>query len=346
MQWEPLDLRALDDAGVAAWDALHATIDLEAMPDVELPPTAYRYRQGITRAPEESVTRFGVWSSDRSVLLGEAVVTTRDVEDNRHLAYVDLVVAPSARRRGLARAALPLVCDVAAADGRTKLWLDSYADQPGVAFLEAIGATKVMVGRSSRVFTKDLDRSMLEGWVAKAAERAVGYDLVFWATPTPEEHIDRFVDILHVMNSAPMGDADWEPEIFTPDMVRGWDVRRLATGTSKLTLVARHLDSGVFAGLSEIVLEVEGRPSFGHQDNTGTDPAHRDKGLGRWMKAVMALRILDEHPEVEFLDTWNNDANRPMLNINEAMGFAPWLYDGEYQIEVDAARAAAVPQIQ
>jgi GNAT superfamily N-acetyltransferase len=65
------------------------------------------------------------------------------------------------------------------------------------------------------------------------------------------------------------------------------------------------------------------RPWQAHQGDTAVDPAHREKGLGRWLKAVNLRRLLDERPAVQVVDTGNASSNEPMLNLNVALGFRP-----------------------
>jgi GNAT superfamily N-acetyltransferase len=84
----------------------------------------------------------------------------------------------------------------------------------------------------------------------------------------------------------------------------------------------RHDGTGELVGISEIYLPAE-RPWIVFQGDTGVDPAHRGHGLGAWMKAVNHLRLRDEHPEVEIVQTWNASSNEPMLRINRALGFEP-----------------------
>jgi hypothetical protein len=76
------------------------------------------------------------------------------------------------------------------------------------------------------------------------------------------------------------------------------------------------------------------------QGDTGVWPKHRERGLGRWLKAVNALRLLDEQPEVEFIDTWNAGSNEAMLAINVAMGFRPLENWGIWQAGTDVVAEA------
>jgi len=65
------------------------------------------------------------------------------------------------------------------------------------------------------------------------------------------------------------------------------------------------------------------RPWMAFQWDTGVDPKHCDLGLGRWLKATNALRLLEEAPQVEEIETWNASSNASMLGINDEMGFRP-----------------------
>jgi len=52
------------------------------------------------------------------------------------------------------------------------------------------------------------------------------------------------------------------------------------------TVCARHDDSGELAGLTELLLPTLW-PDVAFQEDTGVWPKHRDRGLGRWLKATM-----------------------------------------------------------
>jgi hypothetical protein len=61
---------------------------------------------------------------------------------------------------------------------------------------------------------------------------------------------------------------------------------------------------------------------------------HRGHRLGMLLK-VANLQLLDEagpgHPSVL---TWNAEENRPMLAVNEAVGFVPIGYEGAWRKEL------------
>jgi hypothetical protein len=66
-----------------------------------------------------------------------------------------------------------------------------------------------------------------------------------------------------------------------------------------------------------------GKPWLVEQGDTAVHADHRGHRIGWWLKAVNALRVLDEKPNVRFIETWNDGGNRWMLDINDAMGFRP-----------------------
>lgn len=80
--------------------------------------------------------------------------------------------------------------------------------------------------------------------------------------------------------------------------------------------------TGRFVGYTELSISHH-RPWWARQGDTGADARHRRRGIGRWLKAHTALRLLRERPEVELIETWNAVGNTPMLAINRAIGLTP-----------------------
>ena len=271
-------------------------------------------------------------------VLGCAGLSLGLTETNRDKAGADVYVRPEARGRGLAKALLRPAAERALAEGRVLLNGGGVTDTPGTAFAEAMGAERKITERKSRMVLADLDRPMLEEWVVRAKERAEGYSLLSWDAEVPEEYLERFVALTMVMNTAPRDDLDMEDWIHTPERHREGEARAVAQGNRWWTLVARHDATDELVGYTEFVFPAHA-PEAAWQEATAVDPAHRDKGLGRWLKATNALRLLDEKPDVRYVDTWNAFSNAPMLGINIAMGFEVVKSFSEYQVRTEALLA-------
>lgn len=260
------------------------------------------------------------WEGDDPVGLAHAQWET--TESNVDLGGFGVSVRPAQRRRGVGSALAGAALEVLAAAGRTSIHAGSWDGAPGGPFLTSLGMTPKLRERKSRCYVKDIDVEMLRRWVDGAAAREKGYSLITWDGSAPEEHAERFVRIVHIMNTAPLDDFEREDDAFTVEMLRDGDRAAEEKGLMRFVAVVRHDESGEFAGFTTLAIDRR-HPGHAQQWGTSTDPAHRNQGIGRWLKAANALRVLAAHPDVEYVDTWNAGSNAPMLAINEAMGFRP-----------------------
>jgi mycothiol synthase len=115
-----------------------------------------------------------------------------------------------------------------------------------------------------------------------------------------------------------------EDDHITPEKLQQVEELMLATGTERWTMYVREKTSGKFAGFTEVFWN----PNRGHlvqQGDTGVFPQHRNKGLGRWLKAAMLEKMIQERPAVKLVRTDNADSNVAMLRINHELGFKPYL---------------------
>jgi mycothiol synthase len=260
-----------------------------------------------------------------------------DGEGNTHLAWIQLAVAPTHRRQGIGTALLGRLADIGAGDGRTSMGCGADEGSCWETFLADLGITHRQTVHLNRLRIADLDRTLLEEWVDRAPERAGGYRLLAWDGPTPDEHAEAFAVCTEVMNTAPLGDLEVEHERMTVARLRRLEGARADAGVDWWTLVAVEEATGAFVGFTQ--LSFSGwRDVHAKQQDTGVDPAHRDRGLGRWLKASMLLRLLDEKPAVIRIDTGNAGSNAPMLSINHALGFRPAKVSGNWQGDLDTVR--------
>ena len=272
---------------------------------------------------------------DGTDAIGLGSIDIRQGMGNEHMAWVeDLFVLPSHRRRGIGSALFDEVVSRAREAGRT-LVLGGFDDGNvgGAAFAAHVGAETGHAEKQNRARTADLDRSMLERWVADAVTGASGYSLVAFDDRCPDDLLGAVTRLAVAMNDAPRTDK-LDDFVHTAQHVRAGEAEMAAAGTSLWYVGARHDASGELAGYTELTHNPR-TPWLAEQGDTAVIAAHRGHGIGRWLKAVNALRLLDERPEVRVIETWNDGSNTWMLAINDAMGFkavATWI---ETELELD-----------
>jgi mycothiol synthase len=335
MKVEPFDQFSAPESELRALYDLTVTEAEELWSEDPVTPWDVWHKQVTIPVSWSKQVHWVAWDDDRRRILGDAVLMLGFTETNRDKAAIGAYVRPEARRQGIAKALLRPAVDRALEEGRVLLDGGGSTVSPGPSFCEAMGAELKITERKSRLVLADVDRSMLEDWVVRSKERAEGYSLLAWDGPTPDEYLEKFVNLTMVMNTAPRDDLEMEDWVHTPERHREGEDRRLRNGTTWWTLVARHDASDELVGYTELYF-----PGFtdevAWQEATATDPAHRDKGLGRLLKATNALRLLDEKPSVRYVDTWNAYSNAPMLGINIAMGFEVVKSVSEYQVRTSA----------
>lgn len=323
---------ASEDERRAAY-ALFEADEREHFPDDRPPPYGEWLEE---RTSTVSFRRNLLWlAADEAGTPVAFAAAQDDLTNNTHLTWAWIYVSPGHRRRGIGTQLLRTVVDHMRANGRTSLLIEALeGHDDAVGFLERHGLTPRIGEHFNRLRTADIDRAMLEGWVAKAEERASDYELVAWDGPTPEDRIERAARLFELMNTAPTEDLDWEDQTYTPERVREREAELAARGTTWWTLTAMHKPTGDFVGYTHLYFP-KWRSELANQGGTAVDPAHRNKGIGRWLKAANLVRLLDERPAVERVDTGNAGSNDAMLNINHAIGFRPigvWI---GYQNDID-----------
>jgi GNAT superfamily N-acetyltransferase len=249
-----------------------------------------------------------------------------------------VLVRAEHRRSGVGSRLLAEVLEIARSEGRIRLIGRSWDAIPaGEHFAAAMRATAVSRTHTNHLPLAGIDRALLEQWVADAPTRAPGYELVAWDGPIPEEHLDAFVDLMLVMNDAPKDDADLNDFTLTPQRWREAEQQGREQGHQRWTLIAK-TTGGTLAGLHDITW-VPALPGVAFIGSTGVRPEHRGFALGKWLKAAMTLRVLDERPDATEIRTDNADSNAAMLGINQQMGYRPMLGSVTWQVGVDEAAA-------
>lgn len=319
IQTERIDPSTAPDSLLAELGRLYDVLDAEDLPGD--PPTPVEKRMADWRI---SFARYPI---NRWILRvdGEIVataVTQYDVEENLTNGMGRIAVHPDRRGRGYARLLAQPVFDHLEQGGRTRFETWIKRDAPAEKLAEKVGLRSVLSERRSRLIVAEVDMDLMRAWIDRASERARDYELIYMRAPFPEESLQKVCDMMFIMNSAPLEEYEMEEEHIAPETWRDIEASVLQGQNQIHNFTAVHKPTGDFVGYTQI--KTQGlQPDLAWQWDTGVHPDHRNKGLGRWLKAAMLERIVAQHPELERIDTENAGSNEPMLNINFAMGFKP-----------------------
>jgi GNAT superfamily N-acetyltransferase len=239
--------------------------------------------------------------------------------ENRGRGYLELVVHPEERRRGVGTALLQHAAARGAEHGRSVLNGPARDGTPGEAFARATGAEAGVMEVQRMQNLRTLDEGRIAGLREQAERAAAGYSLVSWTGAVPEEFIEQAAALYAALNDAPHSPGE-EPAAWDERRVREGDARRPIYGTRDYTVVARHDASGELAALSEVMVE-PADPGWGHQAITAVTRKHRGHRLGLLVKVAMMDWLATAEPQVERIVTWNAESNAHMIAVNEALGY-------------------------
>lgn len=307
-----------DDLLEELWHYYHE-IYLEEVPDDSPPSLERAIADWRSVRPRSEVSR---WVLRRDGVIKAAAVAYIDLEENLENGFGRIHVTTESRGRGHARELAATLFDWLEDRGRTRFHTGVNKGVPLDGFLARLGLKEAYHDQRSRLDLSSIDQALMQSWIDGAVERAADYELVELDSPVSEAHLQRYCDILFQMNTAPKEDFEEEDETMTPERWRQVEQTTKTAGYRLYTMVAVHRPTGMFAGSSTISADLLD-PKQGWQWETVVHPEHRERGLGRWLKAAMIELVTREHPEMERIDTENSVTNDAMLGINIAMGFRP-----------------------
>jgi mycothiol synthase len=255
-------------------------------------------------------------------------------DENRHLIQADIEVLAPYRQRGYAKGLLSKTIEMAQQYDRTLILSETISTVPaGQVFAQRLGATKGIETHTNQLVLADVDLVLLKNWTEHAKTTAKDFELGLW-TLYPEEEIGAIAKMIEVMNTQPKDDLDIEDWKVEPEDLRQLEAVNKARGVEFWMLYVRHTPSGELAGFTETSWDPE-NPENLTQGDTGVLPNYRGQGLGKWLKAAMLEKVMVERPVVKRIRTGNADSNAPMLAINHALGFKPYIANTVWQTELE-----------
>lgn len=329
-------IRAANDS----WVAAYGIPEFGYEPEEELP----QYRN-----PYEP-RRMLVARLDGAVI-GRAMSQTHTGEAS-DTSWVSVDVHPSAEGRGAGRALADAIEEAVRGDGTAKII--SYvgdraegddrlpsptgfgsvpATSRGTRFLQARGYRLEQVERVSRLALP------LPGLAERlrAAEERSGpdYRVHRFDDRTPERwRADLGVLITAMSTDAPDGGVGTPEDVWTAERVAEADERRLRENPRRRVLVAiEHVPSGRLAAFTQLSAPQQQHRAV-MQYGTLVHADHRGHGLGMLAKLANLAHLADAFPGRPSVLTFNAEENRPMLDVNEAMGFVSVAVEGAWRLDL------------
>jgi GNAT superfamily N-acetyltransferase len=261
----------------------------------------------------------------RAAVEGDAVVGALrllfPLRDNPTVAHVDLAVHPGHRRQGVGSTLLEEGARLAAAAGRSSLIAEVDEPGPGAAgrgFALRHGWTCALEEtRRDLLLPPDEDR--LSALEAGARAAGAGYEVLTWRDRTPDALVeDRALLERRMSTDAPSGELPLEEEHWDAARVREHEAAHVARG--RTVLVGGAVGNGRLVAFTELHVPLE-QPGRAHQGATLVLSEHRGHRLGARIKTAVLRELVATLPEVRRVSTYNAESNRPMVAVNEALGF-------------------------
>ena len=247
--------------------------------------------------------------------------------DNTDKAWFSLDVDVPHRRRGVGRAMLERLEQIAKADNRalvltdTKLPFDDRETHGYRRFADACGyeLSNYEVVRHLPLPVPD---ELIQEWVDEAASRHDGYTIETFVGAVPDELVDSLCLLLgQLAVDAPTGAVDFEEEQVTPQRYAEMVATTSAMGRARYETVALTPDRQVVAQ-STLAVPLAGSTHL-YQWGTFVHREHRGHQLGLATKAVNLRAAQALRDDFTLVTTQNAETNDYMVSINERMGFAP-----------------------
>lgn len=286
---------------------------------------------------------------------GDGQVVGRGVAEYRlgeaeDTAWLLAEVVPSARGQGVGRAIAEHVESVAREAGKRRAivyapcWKvggerlaaptgfgDVATDTAETRLLISMGYRLEQVERASRLMLP-LDETALQ-LVHDEAAAIAGHDyrVHLFGDRTPEHWREDIAHLLTRMSTdAPSAGLEEPEDPWTVERLLADEEEEADGPRTAFVAAVEHVPTGRLAGFTELVAPDDmTRPV--DQEDTIVLIEHRGHRLGLLLKAANLLHLQRVRPGHPAVVTYNAEENRPMLDVNEALGFVPFVYEGAWR---------------
>ena len=319
--------------------------------------TAAELLPGWQPASHERRRLFGARVDGRIVARGTYHSSTQG--DAVSTAGLSVQVHPAFTRRGIGRALAEALEAAARAEGKRKLHvyastpaadgprLDSPtgfgslpADGREVRFLLARGYALEQVERASRL-ALPADPALLAAKRAYAEERSGDYRVHLWEGRAPRELLEDLAVLATRMSTdAPSAGLEQDEDVWTVERWLEHEEQDAQSPRATLYAAVEHIPTGRLAGYTELSVPGDTSRSIEQRD-TIVIREHRGHRLGMLLKVANIQHLQERHPGHSSIMTFNAEENRYMLDVNEAVGFVPFAYEGAWLKKLSGERQSS-----
>lgn len=272
-------------------------------------------------------------------------------EEGASDAWLSVEVLPEFRCRGIGAALYKRLGQMCSSDGRTVEQTQvmhkpvnggsQLASPTGFGSVPLESAeTRFLLGHGFELQQVDrvsvlelpIDDATLSGALAHAtAASGRDYRVVTWVGRTPERWVSDMAFLHQRMSTdTPAAGLESVEEAWDDDRIRSQDDTWDASPRTMLTTAVEHVPSGTLVGFTELSIPPEQeRPS--DQRDTLVLKEHRGHRLGLLLKLENLKFMAEKFPGHPSVNTFNAEENRPMLDVNEAIGFVSVGYAGAWK---------------
>jgi len=261
------------------------------------------------------------------------------VNENQCVMLFKIGVLPKYRKQGIGHQLLARVT-TCAGQGRCRfLQTTTFSSvSAGEILMRHLGALPGAETRLNKLDLAVVDRNLLQQWQWLDSTVAEEFELGFWSGPFPEDDLPAMVDLMNALNEQHADDFSNPDAAYSPKLVREADQLAFAGNMGRWVLYVRSRTTKRVVGFTAVHFH----PSHFHevgQGDTVVLPAYQRRGLGRWLKAAMLERLLQERPETRYIFTSNGGNNEAVLKINHALGFKPYLSQRQWKVDLETVQA-------
>lgn len=269
--------------------------------------------------------------------------------DDADTVWSVMQVLPEFTGRGIGRGLLGALEDAVRSDGRRKILAYASEHEAGgerrvpptgfgsvpatsrtTRFLAANGYRLEQVNRVSRIPLPV--EGVAEALATAHARSGPEFATHHWTGRTPERWLDDIATLVTRMSTdAPDAGLETPEDVWTAERVASEDARREADDPRRLvTTAVEHVPSGRLVAFTEFSVPPQAHRAA-MQYATLVLPEYRGHRLGMLVKLAnldYLTLVSPGHPSVA---TFNAEENRPMLDVNEALGFVPIASEGAWR---------------